>query len=147
MGIRTPMFVRWPGKVPPGRDDETLASILDFAPTILNITGAKNPGDLPGLDLTDQDAMKARKSIFVEAYTHDIADLDDPKKSLTADVVIDGWWKLIIPGSVKPDRPFAGVPAATVLFNLKDDPLEKNDLAKDHPDEVARLTAILKESR
>ena len=33
LGIRTPMFVRWPGKVKPQRDDETLASIIDFAPT------------------------------------------------------------------------------------------------------------------
>ena len=33
-GVRTPMFVRWPGKVQPLRDDETLASIIDFAPTI-----------------------------------------------------------------------------------------------------------------
>jgi arylsulfatase A-like enzyme len=30
LGIRTPMFIRWPGKVKPLRDDETLASILEF---------------------------------------------------------------------------------------------------------------------
>lgn len=35
MGIRTPMFVRWLGKVKPLRDDETLASILDFVPAVL----------------------------------------------------------------------------------------------------------------
>ncbi len=142
-GIRTPMFVRWPGKVKPQRDEETLAHIIDIAPTILDVTGAKNPGDLPGLNLLDRDAMKARDTVFVEAYTHDIADLADPKKSLIADVVIDGWWKLIVPGPVKPDRPFAGVPAATVLYDLKNDPLEKTDLADAHPDTVARLKAKL----
>ena len=41
LGIRTPMFVRWPGKVNPLRDDETLASIIDFVPTILTARGAK----------------------------------------------------------------------------------------------------------
>ena len=91
--------------------------------------------------------MKARKSVFVKAYTHDIADLDDPSKSLIADVVIDGWWKLIVPTGVEPDRPFSGVPAATVLYDLKSDPLEKKDLAADHPDEVARLKVLLAASR
>jgi len=88
--------------------------------------------------------MKARKSVFVEAYTHDIADLADPSKSLTASAVIDGWWKLIVPGPVKPDRTFAGVPDKTVLFDLKSDPLEKKDVSKEHPEEVARLEALLK---
>jgi len=146
MGIRTPMFVRWPGKVEPARDDVTLAHIIDLPQTILDITGAKNPGDLPGLNLTDRDAMKARKTIFVEAYTHDIADLADPAKSRIADVVIDGWWKLIVPGEAKPDRTFSGAPDATVLYDLKNDPLEKTDLSKDHPDEVARLKALIDES-
>ena len=147
LGIRTPMFVRWPGKVEPARDDETLAHVIDFAPTILAITGAKNPGDLPGLNLTDRDAMKARKTVFVEAYNHDIAELADPAKSRIADVVIDGWWKLIEPTGVKPDRPFSGVPGATALYNLKADPLEKTDMAGKHPEEIARLKALLAEAR
>jgi len=147
LGIRTPMFVRWPAKVAPARDDETLAHIIDFAPTILTLTGAKKPGDLPGVNLTDRAAMKARKSVFVEAYTHDIADLKDPSKSLIADVVIDGWWKLIVPSGVKPDRPFSGLPATTVLYDLKADPLEEKDLASDHPEEVARLKALRASAR
>jgi len=144
LGIRTPMFVRWPGKVKPQRDDETLAHILDFPKTILDITGAENPGDLKGLNLMDQKALKARDTVFVEAYTHDIADLKDPSKSLIADVVIEGWWKLIVPGPVKPDRKFSGVPATTVLYDLKNDPLEKNDLAAKNPEIVAKLKAKLK---
>src|SRR5690606_27906087 len=132
-----------PGKVEPKRDEETLAHIIDFAPTILGITGAKNPGDLPGLDLLDQEAMKKRDTVFVEAYTHDITDLADPKKSLIADVVIEGWWKLIVPGPVKPDRPFSGVPAATALFDLKSDPREKTDVAATNPEIVAKLQAKL----
>ena len=143
LGIRTPMFVRWPGKVKPFRDDETLAHIIDFVPTILGIAGAKNPGDLPGLDLSDHVAMKARKSVFVEAYTHDIAELGAPGKSLTARVVVDGWWKLIVPGPVKPDRPFAGAPGEISLFDLKADPLETKNVAADHPETVERLKGLL----
>lgn len=147
MGIRTPMFIRWPAKVAPARDDETLAHLIDFPKTILDLTGAKDPGDLPGLNLTDTAAMKARKSVFVEAYTHDIADLADPSKSRISDVVIDGWWKLIEPGPVKPDRPFSNVPETTVLYNLQNDPLEKKDLSKEHPEVVAKLKALLADTR
>lgn len=142
MGVRTPMFVRWPGKVAPKRDDETLASIIDFVPTILKVSGAKGGGDLPGLDLLDRDAMSARKSVFVEAYRHDISDLADPTKSLVARVTVDGWSKLISPGPVSPDRGFAKVPEVTELFDLKNDPLESTNLAGERPAEVKRLQAI-----
>ncbi len=133
LGIRTPMFVRWPGKVKPQRDDETLAHIIDFPKTILDITGAKNPGDLKGLNLMDQKALKARDTVFVEAYTHDIADLKDPSKSLIADVVIEGWWKLIVPGPVKPSRArraaitplWAAQPACKRLVN---EPSDRNSM-------------------
>lgn len=142
LGVRTPMFVRWPGKVTPRRDDETLASIIDFAPTILKLCGAKAPPDLPGLDLLERSAMTSRKSIFVESYTHDIADLGDPAKSLVAQVVINGWSKLLIPGPTVPDRSFASAPKTIELFDLKSDPLETNNVAASRPDEVKRLQAI-----
>ena len=142
LGVRTPMFVRWPGKVAPNRDDETLASIIDFAPTILKLCGAKAPADLPGLDLLNRGAMTSRKSIFVESYTHDIADLGDPSKSLAAQVVINGWSKLLIPGPTVPDKSFASAPKAVELFDLKSDPLETNNVAASRPDDVKRLQAI-----
>lgn len=146
LGIRTPMFVRWPGKVAPQRDDQTPASIIDFAPTILKIAGAKAPADLPGLDLLDRDAMTARKSIFVEAYTHDIADLAQPAKSLVTRVVIDGWSKLLLPTGLRPDKAFPSAPTEIELFDLKADPLETASLAAKNPDEVKRLQAILNAS-
>ncbi len=141
-GIRTPIFVRWPGRIEPRRDDETLASIIDLAPTILHLTGVKAPGNLPGLVLTDRAAMTTRTTVRVEAYMHDIVDLADPRKSLTSEVVIDGWWKLIVPGSAQPDRPFAGRPDGIALFDLKADPLEQTNVAGNHPEVVARLSAL-----
>lgn len=142
IGIRTPMFIRWPEKVTPHRDDETLAHITDFPATILKIAKVKAPTDIPGLDLLDRDAMSKRKSIFVESYCHDIADLKDPGKSLYARVVIDGFSKLIIPGPAKPTRPFHTIPTEIELYDLKADPLENSNLAKERPDEVKRLMAI-----
>ncbi len=142
IGIRTPFFVRWPGKIKPQRDDETLVSIVDIVPTILDASGIKPPVPLPGINLMDGDALRARKTVFVESYTHDVVDIAHPAKSLMAAVVIDGWHKLILPGLAAPDKPHASAPTAPELFDLKADPFEKNNLANERPDEVARLRAL-----
>jgi uncharacterized sulfatase len=142
IGIRTPMFVRWTGKVDPLRDEATLAHVTDIPTTILKLASVKAPGDIPGLDLLDREAMTKRKSIFVESYSHDIADLKQPGKSLYARVVIDGFSKLIIPGPAKPTAPFHTIPTEIELYDLKADPLEKTNLAGQQPEIVKRLMAI-----
>jgi uncharacterized sulfatase len=145
-GIRTPMFLRWPGKVPQARDEETLVSILDVAPTILQVAGVKAPEKLPGLDLRDREAMKARKAIEVQAYRHDIMDLKDPVKSQVALTVIDGWMKLIVPGPVKQlesKRKFAELAGEIELFDLKNDAGERVNLAEQMPGQVKRLKTLL----
>jgi arylsulfatase A-like enzyme len=145
-GIRTPMFLRWPGKVAPLRDEETLASILDFAPTILNVAGVKAPEKLPGIDLRDREAMQARKKLFVEAHRHDIMDLTNPLKSRVALTVIDGWMKLIVPGPVthhEEKKKFAQLTGGIELFDLKNDPGEKINLAERKPEETTRLKTMV----
>ncbi len=57
-------------------------------------------------------------------------------------VVIHGWSKLLLPGSVRPDKAFTSAPPAIELFDLKADPFEKHNLATERPDEVKRLTAL-----
>lgn len=142
LGIRTPIFVRWPAKLKPKRDETTLASIIDVVPTLLDIAGIEKPSALPGLNLMDQEEMKKRNAITIEAYTHDIADLADPKKSLIAHVVLSAWSKLLVPGPAKPDRPFSTAPQSPELFNLQLDPLETNNLATERVEEVKRLESI-----
>ena len=142
-GIRTPIFIRWPDRLKPLRDNETLASVVDVVPTLLKHAGLPVPAGLPGLDLADNAAMRARNAVFVESYTHDIADLDAPEKSLLARVVIRGDHKLLIPGTAVPDRPFSSKPAGIELFNLKADPAESRNLAAENPDLVREMTTLL----
>lgn len=142
LGIRTPILVRWPGHLQPRRDDEHLASIVDVVPTILRAAGIEPPERLPGVDLRDAAAVAARRTIFVEAFTHDILDLADPRQSVTAQVVIDGWHKLILPGNTRPRRAHAAAPAQPELFDLRADPRETEDLAAQQPETLARLAEL-----
>jgi len=141
-GIRTPIMIRWPGEVSPEMDLVTLAHVTDLPKTILDITGAKDLGDLPGLNLMDRDAMKSRRTVFVEAYNHDMADLSKPAKSLFANVVIHDWWKLLLPGPATPDRAFATAPQGIELYNLETDPYEEINVAAEHPEVVQQLQAL-----
>jgi uncharacterized sulfatase len=139
------MFVRWPDKIKAQRDEKTLASILDFPKTILNLAGVEAPADLPGLDLRDRTALEKRKALLVASYTHDVIDLDDPTQSLTSKALIDGWWKLIVPGPN--EEPIAWVARSgnadqdIQLYNLKNDPHETQNLAAEQPKKVAQLKA------
>ncbi len=48
---RTPLLVRWPGHVKPGRDDEHFVSAVDLMPTLLEVAGVKAPEKLDGRSL------------------------------------------------------------------------------------------------
>lgn len=62
-GIRIPMILRWPGKVPPGQVSEDLVSSLDICATILDAAGIEPPVPLHGKHLLD-DELKQRKYVF-----------------------------------------------------------------------------------
>jgi arylsulfatase A-like enzyme len=49
--LRTPLLVRWPGKVKPGSECDAIVSNLDFAETFLDIAGAPIPSDMQGRSL------------------------------------------------------------------------------------------------
>jgi hypothetical protein len=81
----------------------------------------------------------------VRAYRHDIIDLSDPIKSQVAHTVIDGWMKLIVPGPEKlPEnrRKFEKLADEIELFDLKNDPGERINLAEKIPEQVKRLKTL-----
>ena len=47
-GIRTPLLVRWPGKVGAGTSTDALVSLVDLLPTVLEATGAAAPVEVDG---------------------------------------------------------------------------------------------------
>lgn len=51
-GIRVPMIVRWPGKVPAGRVDDTVWHFMDLLPSLAGVAGAAVPEGLDGTDVS-----------------------------------------------------------------------------------------------
>lgn len=134
-GVRTPIMVRWKGRLAPKMSDVPVSSV-DLFPTILKACGLPWPEGLPGLDLADAEVVAARKTIFGECFTHNAIDLDRPAANLRWRWVIEDGWKLILPWA--PNE--TGAPE---LFRIDDDPHETRDLAASEPDRVASLRARL----
>lgn len=49
--LTTPLLVRWPGVVKPGRHSNALVSVLDFPETFLHVAGVPVPADMQGASL------------------------------------------------------------------------------------------------
>ncbi len=135
-GVRTPIMIRWPGKVKPQMSDD-LAISIDFMPTLLKAAGLPVGKDMQGIDLLDEKAVKSRKAIYGECFTHNAVDLQVPATSLRWRWMIEGDWKLIVPAKQnEPDAPIE-------LYNLKKDPHEENNLAEKEQKRVTTLTKKL----
>ena len=153
MGVRTPVMIRWPGKVPPGRDDLTLVSSIDLVPTMLRAAGIEPSPDLPGIDLLDSAALSGRDRVFGETFAHTAVDIEDPVANLKyRSVVRSDGWKLILP--YLPNREVTLTIRGTIadwmrlepeLYQLLDDPHETRDLASERPELVTELRASLQD--
>ena len=145
-GTRTPIMFRWPGTIS-AADRPELCSSIDFVPTVLAAAGATGPHDFPGLNLLPELKLgKAieRDTLFGESFAHDIADIENPHASLLYRWVIRDHDKLLLtydgaPGKMK-YPPQSGEPQ---LFDLKNDPGEKMNLASNDPGLVKELRGLL----
>jgi arylsulfatase A-like enzyme len=147
-GIRTPIVFNWPGKIPPSERAE-LCSSLDIFPTILAATGARVPEDLPGLNLLPHlvDGTPIdRNTLYGEQFAHDVADINNPEASLLNRWVIEDHWKLILSydGELGTHaEAHANRDLRPQLYDLETDPQEKENVAGEHPQIVARLAEKL----
>ena len=144
-GVRTPIFVSWPGHIKPAVMAEA-ASAVDIMPTLLKLVGAPVPAGGDGLDLLDDAALKSRPFVAGQNSTHDILDLARPAASLRYRWLVAGGLKLIVSSGLKTGGKQHGSTEATApprLFDLKADPYELRDLAAERPDDVKRLMGQL----
>jgi arylsulfatase A-like enzyme len=131
-GVRTPLILRRPGWIRPGRHEE-LVSTIDLAPTILAACGATTTTPLSGLNLLplirDHEPL-GRREVYGEIYFHDCVELGQPKLSVTHRWIRRDEWKLIVP--IRSD-------VAPELYDVVQDPHEKQDLAAGNAFRVSEL--------
>lgn len=109
-GIREPAFIRWPGKIPANSTTDQVAITMDWTATILALAGAGTDPLFPldGIDLMPQCTGKAKsthRTFYWRVFQR------NQQKAMR-----DGKWKYL-----KDEK-------AEYLFDLSNDPGEKNDL-------------------
>ena len=124
-GLRVPYVAKWPGHIVPGTQYQQPVSSIDILPTVVAAAGGKLPTDRPidGVNLLPylgkDAALQPQRRLFWR---------DGPYRAMQ-----ESGWKLIV--SEKPQKDW--------LFNLKDDPTEKINLAAQQPEKLAQMKATL----
>jgi len=73
-GVGTPLVMCWPGVIEPGGVYDDLVSVVDFAPTWLELAGIDKPADMQGdslLDIIKDPSRPGRQYVFSERNWHD----------------------------------------------------------------------------
>jgi arylsulfatase A len=133
-GVRVPFIVRWTGRIPAGRVEAGMGSLMDVYATTLRLAGATLPSDrkIDGLDLSDWlmgRGESPRRNFFYF-------------RENMLEAVRDGRWKLRVSNHGRLGAS-AGEPAIPELYDLEVDPSERYDLAAQHPDVVSRLRGMM----
>ena len=146
-GLRSPVILKWPGRVQAGRDERTLVSTIDFVPTVLAATGVEAGRELPGMDLRNRARLAGRKHLFGALFAHTAVDVENPEANLKYRWVLreDGW-KLIAPYRPNAEvelmiRPsdVSWLSLEPELYNVLEDEAERQNLAGEKPDVVESL--------
>jgi arylsulfatase A len=129
-GVRVPLIVRWPGKVPSGSISDAIVSSVDFYPTFLELIQGKTPENqvLDGVSmvpaLTENKFDPSR-----EVFTHyPVFHHEQPMSALRK-----GNWKIVenlVSGEFE-------------LFNLKYDVNEMTDLKYSYTEKTAEMKEAL----
>jgi arylsulfatase A-like enzyme len=133
--------------VPAGRAIDDLVQSIDIMPTMLDLTGIAHPQGLQGQTLQPFLAPSAptggsgswpgwtpRPAISERVPNMPTPRPDNNRESVA---IIDGNWKLIHNTTRPPNLP------EFELFDYAKDPLNKQNLAADHPDVVTRLSKAI----
>jgi arylsulfatase A-like enzyme len=130
-GYRVPCLMRWPGRIPAKRACNEIAATIDILPTLARLVGSAAPSDRP------IDGKDIRPLMFGEANAktpHEHYMLAHGQGALRS-----GNWKFY-PWPEGADKKGAAVKGPKVqLYDLTNDLGEKQNVAEQHPEVVARL--------
>lgn len=125
-GIRVPALIRFPGRIPAGRVSGQVGLTMDLSATILAVTGTTIPADLR-LDGIDLMPILAGQSPEVERTLFWRTNAGGHNQR----AVRSGDFKLLLDGN------------SMLVFNVRTDLAERQDLAKSRQDVARRLRPLL----
>jgi arylsulfatase A-like enzyme len=125
-GIRVPALLRWPGRLPAARVSSQVGITMDLTATILAATGTmvSKEARLDGLNLLPvlgRSSQAVERTLFWRVS----------RPGLVQQAVRSGPWKLLLDGA----RP--------LLFNLRTDIAERENLIGRHTEVAQRLRGLL----
>lgn len=129
-GIRAPMIVRWPGRIPEGRTVDAPWAGWDFLPTAGELAQVAPPSGIDGVSILPAllgGDMPAREFLYWEV----------PSKN--------GMVQAVRLGDFKAVR--LGLDAAVEVYDLRNDPGETRNIAPDNPAIVARARELFRTAR
>jgi arylsulfatase A-like enzyme len=133
-GIKVPACVRWPTKINSGQRTDFTALSMDILPTIAELCGIPIKHEIEGLSFAEL-LLNGKQEPFDRTVYHMWL-----QKYKTKESIREGDWKLLNdPWTPLDNR--AGVKYE--LYNLKDDPGERNNLADSMPEKAEALAKRL----
>jgi uncharacterized sulfatase len=127
-GIRVPLMMKWPAKITAGTVAEEPVAHIDVMPTLTAAAGAEQPKNVI---IDGKNLLPLATGNGGEAWSRDTLFWQSGHYR----VVRHKDWKLQV--TARPDKQW--------LFNLADDPNEKNNLAASEPEKVLELLTLLDE--
>ncbi|TWT80777.1 Arylsulfatase [Planctomycetes bacterium CA13] len=130
-GIRVPFLMAWPQQFPKGTTNTSPITALDIFPTVLAATGANmdDAKKLDGINLIPR-LQKPKSRVETRTFFWRYA----MGENEFGYAVREGDMKLVQ----------SGYKGRSLLFNLARDPWERDDLADEQPQTVARLSKLIK---
>jgi len=130
-GIRTPMIVRWPGRVPAGKvNEEAVWYFADVVPTFAELAGLRPPDSIDGISVVPAILGKKQRTddrfLYWEFYEGGFKQAVRRRN-----------YKAVRPGQDKPLE----------LYDLAKDPAETTNIAAQNPRIVAEFEDYLKTAR
>jgi len=127
-GIRVPLIMRWPGVLPAGNTSAQAAITMDLTRTILAATNTALPTGYRPDGVNILPMLSGQSPATDRLLFWRIVRTERQQKAVRS-----GRWKMLVDGG------------QYLLFDLRDDPGERHDVAAQHTDIILRLKAQLQE--
>ena len=132
-GIKVPLIMKYPSKIKAGSTVSTPVIGVDFYPTLLTLAGGTPVAELDGEDILNQlnEPSKSPRALYwhFPAYLEGYQKHTEHFRATPHSIIRLGDWKLIYYYEDK----------SIELFNLKEDGMEKNNLADLQPNKTKEL--------